>query len=151
MKFFSHTRFLLVGLAVFVMGCSGGEEGAPELHPVSGKLTVGGSPVENVQVSFVPADENVRAATGNTDTSGQFTLASPNAGPGAMAGQYKVVLTPGTGADASAMESQYATGGGDPAAAAVKESPIPKEYLKFETSTKLVEVKEGENEINLEL
>lgn len=139
--------FLIVFSVAFIAGCGQSEEGAPVLHPVTGKLTVDGKALENVQVALMPMSEGARAATGNTDAEGNFTIASPNAGAGAVVGQYKVVLTPPAAGPA---EEQYAAGG-DPAKAAAKESPIPKEYLTFETTTKTVEVKEGENQLNLEL
>jgi hypothetical protein len=140
--------FLFIAfLGTFIAGCGESEEGAPVLHPVTGKLTVGGTAVGNVQVALMPTGGTGRAAIGNTDAEGNFTIASPNAGAGAVAGEYKVVLTPSA---TGTMESQYA-GGGDPSKAAAEESSIPKEYLSAETTTKTVEVKEGENQINLEL
>ena len=85
--------FLFIAfLGTFIAGCGESEEGAPVLHPVTGKLTVGGTAVGNVQVALMPTGGAGRAATGNTDAEGNFTIASPNAGAGAVAGEYKVVF-----------------------------------------------------------
>ena len=71
-----------------VAGCSGG----PTFAPVRGTVTLGGKPLENVQVEFWPQVRGPRSI-GVTDKEGRFTLTSDNGKePGAVVGSHKVVL-----------------------------------------------------------
>jgi hypothetical protein len=141
----------LVGVAC--LGCSKG----PELGSVSGVVTMDGQPLPNAVVTFVPVAGG-RAAAGQTDANGQYTLVFVGT-TGALVGQHRVSVTTAPKAQGSApsgkmTEEEYqkqAAGGTDPSAydkAQVVE-PIPERY---NTKTELVkEVKAGQNTINLEL
>jgi len=81
---------------VFIAGCFGG---APKfegkLEPVSGKLSVDGSPVAGVVVSFTPARRSNTKGTGAsalTDELGQFVLKHRSGQTGIEAGEYKVTF-----------------------------------------------------------
>jgi hypothetical protein len=75
-------------MVVLIAGCSGG----PTFAPVSGTLTVGGKPVENVQVEFWPEVSGPRSI-GVTDRDGRFTLTSDTGkDSGAVVGLHRVVL-----------------------------------------------------------
>ena len=78
---------LLAGLLILT-GCSR----TPVFAPVTGTVTVGGKPLENVQVEFWPQVSGPRSL-GVTDKEGRFTLtADDGKSPGAVVGSHKVVL-----------------------------------------------------------
>jgi hypothetical protein len=78
----------MIIVLLVVTGCSGG----PTFAPVTGTLTVGGKPLENVQVEFWPQVSGPRSI-GMTDKDGRFTLTSDNGNDqGAVIGSHKVVL-----------------------------------------------------------
>ncbi len=76
-------------LGVFLSGCGGPTH--PPTHAVSGIIRVGGSPVADAIVSFVPSSGQ-SPANGQTDDSGHFTLTSFLRGDGAMEGSYAVTI-----------------------------------------------------------
>src|SRR5437879_1216622 len=80
---------VVIGFALLsAAGCSGG----PAFAPVTGTVTAGGKPLENVQVEFWPQVSGPRSL-GVTDKNGRFTLTSDNGEqPGAVIGSHKVVL-----------------------------------------------------------
>lgn len=61
--------------------------------PVTGTLTVDGSPVEGVMIVFHPNDASGRAASGRTDAQGVYNLTTEINGDGALPGGYKVSVT----------------------------------------------------------
>jgi hypothetical protein len=61
------------------------------LVPMSGLVTIGGKPVPMVVITFLPPT-GAGLATGETDSSGKFTLKSAG-GPGAVPGEYKVAIS----------------------------------------------------------
>jgi hypothetical protein len=86
-------------------GCSGdaGVGGADQVpvHEVSGQITLNGAPVPGAQVSFSPKDGQP-PALGRTDTDGRYTLTTYEAGDGAAAGSFVVLVTKsGAGAGSS--------------------------------------------------
>jgi len=83
----SIARALVIAL-LSAAGCSAG----PTFAPVTGTLSVGGKPLENVQVEFWPRVSGPRSI-GVTDKDGRFTLTSDSGrDPGAVVGPHKVVL-----------------------------------------------------------
>lgn len=93
-------------LLVMVVGC-GGDSG-PALQAVTGKVTKGGQPVANVNVTFSPVSGGVSSG-GRTDAEGKFALVCQNGKAGAIEGKHKVVLT--------AVDVAAATASSDPMAA----------------------------------
>jgi hypothetical protein len=78
--------FTLIAAALVTLnGCG------PKLHPVSGTVTLDGSPVEGAAVTFI-SDDGKKTFAGQTDASGNFTIYSGEK-PGATAGTYKVLVT----------------------------------------------------------
>jgi hypothetical protein len=73
-------------LTACIVGC--GKSG-PELGPVSGRVTVDGKPMENVDVTFQP-DEMRPASYGRTDASGHYELGYKRGVQGALLGQHTV-------------------------------------------------------------
>jgi hypothetical protein len=73
-------------LTACTAGC--GDSG-PELAPVSGRVTLDGKPMENVDVTFQP-DEMRPASYGRTDASGRYELGYKRGVQGALLGPHTV-------------------------------------------------------------
>lgn len=78
--------------SIAVAGCGRGQPVAP----VSGRVTVGGAPVENVVVTFTPTGGTAEPGPGSfgrTDADGRYRLAVAGTGrSGAMVGRHRVTL-----------------------------------------------------------
>jgi hypothetical protein len=86
---FHMLRLVAVLWLATLIGCSRGD--APKTAPVRGAVSMGGQPLPNVGVTFLPTGTGP-IATGNTDENGEFTLRTVNPGDGAPIGTHKVVL-----------------------------------------------------------
>lgn len=140
--------FSFVAAAILCAGC--GQSG-PALNSVSGKLTIGGEPAKNIQISFYPSPANPTQpiASAQVDASGNFVLFSGGSDrKGAVTGKFKIVLAQMAGTTTQDAAAQYQSGGGK--APGVTKASFPEEFLSAETSTKEVEVKSGPNIINLD-
>ena len=136
----------LVPALLFVIGCSGD----PPLHPISGKVTLGGQPHERLLVYFRPINEPVtqfNLGVGETDKDGNLKLRS-SGGMGLEAGQYRVTFScfvvgnSALGVDQKVDE--LSPGSED----AESKQMVPKPYLEQEgTETSPVEftIKPGQN------
>jgi hypothetical protein len=80
--------FLSVLMLVTFVGCGQKQSGIP----VTGMVTLDGSPVGGATVTFTPVGGEGGVAVGMTDGSGQFKLSS-GAGSGALPGSYAVTIT----------------------------------------------------------
>jgi hypothetical protein len=111
-------------LAILFLGCGADPLGR---QPVSGLVTLDGSPLENGTVSFHPVD-NAATASAGAIVKGQFALDRER---GLAAGKYRVTINapkPGTGQAAS--EDALP---GDPL-------PVPEELIPAEWNTNSNEV-----------
>lgn len=144
--------------AVLLIGCSGAEGDTPvDVHPVTGKVTLNGAPVAGASVTFSPKS-NQPVATGRTDDSGTYTLTTYASGDGAAAGDY-VALVYKNEVDSSAASgpaphdpnNPTPKAHGGPSRRAVTKSLVPKKYGSADESDLKVTVKEGENNIPLDL
>jgi hypothetical protein len=72
-------------------GCTGG--GTAETLKVTGKITHNGQTVPGAMVTFSPTAPNGQAASGITNTQGEYTLTTYEAGDGARPGDYKVLVS----------------------------------------------------------
>ena len=91
-------------LASAAIGCGDASRG--EVYPVSGKVTIGGQPVEGAQINFM-TPESSRVARGMTDASGEYTLTTYSTGDGAVAGDHSItIVKPSAAEDTSAMSSE---------------------------------------------
>lgn len=138
----------LVGLLLVGCGPTG-----PALNPVTGKVTIKGAPASGLQVSFMPVDSKKMAASGKVE-GGSYTLYS-NAGAGAMAGKYKVVIAQAAAGSGGAptpeqMAAQY-SGNRQGGAPAQDKPSFPAEYSAADTTPLEVEVKAGANTIDIPL
>jgi hypothetical protein len=86
-------------LALLLAGCGKGYKTAP----VSGKVTLGGSPLPNAMVQFVPEGAGGKgplpSSVGTTDKDGHYSLVLDNSSKtkGAVVGKHKVIITLGAG------------------------------------------------------
>ena len=78
----------LASLSLFT-GC--GDPGIGAV-PVTGTITVDGTPMEGAMVVFNPVD-GTRAASGRTDAEGKSSLPPEINGDGALPGEYKISVT----------------------------------------------------------
>jgi hypothetical protein len=78
---------LVVGLClVGGVGCTKG----PDLVPVSGQVLIDDKPLTTGYIQVIPDSE--RAATGQIDSEGRFTLSTYNDGDGCVRGTHPVVV-----------------------------------------------------------
>lgn len=71
------------------LGCFGSSSGGPELAEVSGVVTMGGTPVPNIQVLFQP-EADAGASRGLSDAEGKFKVYYPTNSLGAVPGKHRV-------------------------------------------------------------
>jgi predicted small lipoprotein YifL len=145
-------RVQLFGIVLASLALAGCGDGGPKTYPVSGKVTVGGAPLENVNVTFNPADSSMPVGTGRTKTDGTYTLSSGVEGKeGVPPGKYKVTLQPVAAGGKDAAMAAYGKKGGTGSGPPTIDSKVPKEYTSVTTTPKEVEVTAGDNTVNLEL
>lgn len=79
--------FLSIATAVLITaGCNRG----PKLVKVSGRVLIDGKPLEKGFVQVIPKDQ--RAATGQIDKEGRYTLTTFEAGDGCVLGTHEVTV-----------------------------------------------------------
>ena len=131
---------LLIGLS----GCSGGEVTAK----VSGKVTHNGQPVTGGMLTFAPLGSGSGATTGGKGASGAiksdgtYVLTTNTPGDGAVIGRHKVSFLPVAAAPAETASAE--PGKHD-------EAPPPSPFKGLIPRESEVEVKAGDNQINIEL
>lgn len=137
------TKLFVLCLTVLFTGCGGGPDDAPDLAPVSGTVKLDGQPLADVVVTFIP--ESGPAATGKTDTQGNFTLSTKGSNDGAVIGNHKVAVTPATSAD-------IPPAGADPNESLTGTTKIPAKYADANGSGLTAIVAAGnENNVPLKL
>lgn len=108
---------VLVAIALLATGCGRGLK-RPVVHPVKGRVTLEGEPVEGVGVSFSPVVKGQGVtAFGKTLADGSYTLTSTRGGTlgaGAMAGEYVVMLQKYVDVKPDAVPPEFAAASGDP-------------------------------------
>ena len=142
MKLLRSQLVMLFAVATMVSLAGCGPEALndqPKTGTVTGTVTMDDKPMANVHVVFEPVKDGGksrgRSATAVTDDKGHYELRFNASTMGAKIGRNIVRIT--TPSDAPGI------GGGDP------KEPIPSKYNK--RSEFKVEVKEGENDIPIEL
>ena len=140
MKFLaSLTTFIVIGF----LGCG---RAAPKTTAVTGVVTSGGQPLEQVAVLFTPVAEVGQnlASSGLTDDSGRFELIFsmpsrksnvPITGKGVVAGTHRVTVT-----DYKMMAENLPRPG-----------RVPEKYTELKTSPLKFEVQDTPQEIHIEL
>ena len=126
-----------LSLATAVLaGCS--KNGGLITAPVKGKVTFKGKPLPNGTVMFVPGEGP--AATGEIGSDGAYRLTTGSI-DGAVLGNHKISITALADIGSALPEQRNPT----------PPSLLPAKYLSHETSGLTAEVKQGNNEVNLEL
>lgn len=131
-----------VGFALLV-GC--GPSG-PAMVPVSGTVTLDGTPVEGASVMLAPTATG-RPAQGTTDAAGKFQLTTDKPGDGAVEGEYEVTVT-GVRTTGAAVNPDGTSG--DPSQYR-EEWFLPKKYARRDTSGLRQTVAKGMAAIDLKL
>jgi hypothetical protein len=89
MRLKSRLEFFAVCYLILSASIAGCGQSGPELAAVSGRVTVDGQPMENLDVTFQP-DEMRPASYGRTDASGHYELGYKRGVQGALLGQHTV-------------------------------------------------------------
>jgi hypothetical protein len=119
--------FVAPFLLVAVLGCS--SSNAPKTAPARGTITMGGKPLANVGVTFLP-DGTGPIASANTNEQGEFNLRTVDPGDGAPVGTHRVVVD-------AAEEGPRKPGA----------PVIPDKYGRVDTTDLTAEVKAGEKNV----
>lgn len=79
---------------IALAGCGTGAPAGPELIPVSGAVTLDGTPLAHALVTFIPDGATLGAGgSGMTDAEGKYRLVYGRGGQGVAAGQYRVTIS----------------------------------------------------------
>ncbi len=140
-------------------GCGAGDD-RPGTAPVSGTVIYRDQPVAGAMVSFI-ADGAPRAATGETDEQGRFTLTTFDPGDGAVLGPHVVtvykskasmtIAGPDPKLDRDAYLAAMDQAAQQAMAAEAAGSALPAKYSDPKTSDLRAEVGADENVVNLRL
>ncbi|HPU08057.1 MAG TPA: carboxypeptidase-like regulatory domain-containing protein [Thermogutta sp.] len=155
--------FLVTAVALgVVIGCSR-SDGRPKTYPVTGVVTLNGTPVEGATVVFVPKTpaqpgaQGPQAATATTDTSGRYALGTFAKGDGAIPGEYLVRVfkyptpPPPTGSASSEEEYVPPEESGQAAAAPAPKNLLPEKYANENTSGLSFTVEPKSNTFDIQL
>jgi hypothetical protein len=143
---------VVIGLSALapLAGCG---KRLPPLVPVRGSVLLNGKPLPKAAVTFVPQLDTFGAesnSTAVTDENGQFTLICAYQGqPGAVAGEHIVLVTEPPLPEE--LRNSRSTRELANFRAKLGNRPIPAKYSSVSQSPLKIEVKEGQEEIKLEL
>lgn len=139
--------YLALPLAFATLGCGkGGDQATMPKEPtvpVSGILRYKNAPLGDASVTFFSLDGKI-TARGKTDNAGTFTLSTYGEQDGAPVGKYKVVA-------AVSVVREIEPGVLAPEPPGGFTSPIPTKYANPATTDVLTEVKEGKNQLTIDL
>jgi len=138
------TRRFMNGVALAAMlaaaaGCSGNVSGRAGLVPVTGNVTIDGEPLTMGMISFITEDGK-EAFTSQIDSLGNYKLLATASDPGALPGQYTVIVI------AEEPAKMGEKGGFTPG-----KKLVPDKYAKKETSGLTGTVEQGPNTIDFDL
>jgi hypothetical protein len=132
---------------LFVAGCvlfSGCGDGRVARYPVFGAVHVDGQPAEGAIVIFCPTETSPEAErlrpSGQTDAAGKFGLTTLEAGDGAPAGKYKVLVQWPAPSQAPAQDRSGRRG-------AAGRDRLLGQYFNLEKATLVATVEETSNEL----
>ncbi|WP_339735231.1 hypothetical protein [uncultured Gimesia sp.] len=145
------TSLLIVLLGISTSACSKETDFGP-MGSVTGKLTMDGKTIDQgTQLLFMKMDAGY-AAFGETDAEGNYSITWARDGERKSElpmGSYKVLIQPPRiGKDTEEMSAEEMLEGGDVAPAKPK---FPVKYQQHSTSGLEFTVKEGENQIDIDL
>lgn len=126
----------ILTISFALMGCNRGPRPNPDYRIVTGTVTLNGSPIEKVSITFIPADGQGEAATGLSDAQGKYLLTATESlvgEAGTKPGKYKVL--------ARKNESQA-----DPDEEALNAGRItPAEYAELQAKRGMVRTQKSKN------
>jgi len=139
-------RLMALLLLVVAIGCGSGSS-EPVTYPVTGKVTLGGSPVEGAAVSFAPqsAELGIGGGTAQTGLDGTFSVTTQfdmgkSSKEGLPAGEYRISVIK--------LEHQA----GEPSLSKPPKNALPQKYASPETSDLSASIKaDGDNFVDLVL
>ncbi|MFV0445455.1 MAG: hypothetical protein ACK5Q5_17895 [Planctomycetaceae bacterium] len=138
-----HGRCSCLLLLVAVVGCGGGApDDAPDVAPVTGKISRKGAPLPNVSVTFQPLDapEGMsNPSTGFTNDAGEYEMVLNRSTTGVVPGKHQVNLMAQDGLDDD-----------DPSKKAPDEVVIPDDLRSREITVPPEGLKGGEANIDLD-
>ena len=137
---------VLFTLIATTVGCGSDQR---DTAPVSGKVTLAGTPVTTGQIMFWP-DDGGPPATGQIQSDGTYRLRTFSDGDGAVPGSHKVTIK-AVNVDESAAPKSFAEERMPGAAAAKTEWIISPHYSQRSSSGLTAQVNEGENTIDFDL
>ncbi|MGL4461715.1 MAG: carboxypeptidase-like regulatory domain-containing protein [Planctomycetia bacterium] len=140
-----------MGLAL-TAGCSGGPA-MPKTAPVKGVVKKDGKPIANAAIVYYP-ESGGRAASGNTDAAGAFTLSTFKPNDGALLGPHVVAVVANgavAGSESDNINVKVAPPPKDPSTALQPNSEIPLKYAEMRTSDLKQTVADGPNDHAIEL
>jgi hypothetical protein len=159
-------RCCVIGLGLAaILGC-GADDGIGRRYAVSGIVTYNDVPLEKGNIQFLPVDATGRAASG-VIADGRYSLTTLDPDDGALPGRYKVSVIAkevdlsrvtldlkGQRSMTEAQKKRFTAE--NPQLAALQANKkakdlVPPKYSSPETSGITHEVKEGSNQINIEL
>ncbi len=123
---------LLLASCLLCASCASDE---PDLHAVTGVVTLDGAPVEHAEVMFSPQSGTGRTCLAHTDAQGKFVLRFTSSAAGAPLGTYSVTVSKVIPNDEVP---------NDPG-----KELLPRKYQRPDTT--VVEIVSGPNEITLDL
>lgn len=133
-------------------GCS---RRLPTVAPVSGRVTLAGKPVSTGMVMFHPA--HGRAAIGEIDSDGRYTLTTFHAGDGALPGRHQVTIEARTSAGGSpapwtrSPEEELRNASNPYPSDPLVRWIVPEVYASRATTPLSTEVKPGDNVLDFAL
>lgn len=138
----------LAALASSIALCGCGDSGGFATSPAKGKVTYQGAAVKGGTLQFRPLSAgdakggSGKPASATIQADGTFVLQTYKAGDGAVVGKHEITFTPASEADDDAASNAPP---GKPYVAP------PSPYAGLGPKDKEVEIKTGNNEINIEL
>lgn len=150
----SRPRFFMTLLGLIALApFSGCGSRIPTIVPVQGTVLLNGKPLPKAFVQFVPQQDSLRTEFGSTaltDENGQFTLACGYKDKqGAALGQHIVVITEGPEPDEVRNSRDHREH--ESYRAKLDNRPIPSRYSSISESPLKIEIKEGQQDLKLEL
>ena len=140
-------KLLVLVLPIFVLMITGCGSDGPELIPVSGTVTLNGTPIDEVVVTFVPHHAG-KPAMGLTDKQGRFSLSTTELDDGVAVGPYYATVT-SIDQGATRPDAQGLSTGLEMHPR--QKSIIPERYTLFQTSGLSYEVQDGMEPISIKL
>lgn len=139
-------RFAALLLLVGTIGCGKSSSG-PVTYPVSGMVTLGGTPIAGATIFFTPASSDAGAvgATAQTDSDGSFNVRieldlGKSSKEGLPAGDYRISIV------------KLENPAGEPSLSKPPKNTLPPQYAVPETSNLTASVKaDGENRFEFAL